>query len=107
MTIITKPISETLCLQIYGRVGFPVQYGEVIYGEHEYGSNTKMYSIYQRRHLKKGVCIVRERFYKPPLPPSGGAIANNAKFANAVLSWQTLTKSSFQCFSIAKTNVWL
>ena len=67
-----------------------------IYGKYPFGSfypdGARLYGycIYQRRHDKKGIYYVKEKYYFPTKPLTQNQINYQIKFAYGVKAWQKL-----------------
>jgi len=66
--------------------------------------------IYQRRRTWHGIIWIAEAGYLTPISATASQIANRKKFANAILSWQSLTgfqKGIWNSYSYPKVPDWL
>ena len=90
MVVINK--AETgIGLGIRKKLGRSSEYGQRIYGSHEYGEYDIRYGIYQVRKVEGKQETVRKRFYIPSNPRTEPQQAHRATFANAIIGWQGLT----------------
>ena len=80
-----------IAMTIQKKLGRSSEYGQRIYGSHEYGEYNKLYGIYQLRRDKGKQIVVQQRFYIPTNPQTESQQENRQKFAVGVLSWQELT----------------
>lgn len=74
-----------------GRFGNPVEFGEVIFGYPMPLPNSTISGIYQRRHCKDGIFVIREKFFFPPNKQTEKNLISQGKFRDAHTAWKALT----------------
>ena len=90
--------------QIRKKLGRSSEYGQRIYGSHEYGEYNDQFGLYRIRHIRdhyfgagdkeRGKQYTqKERFHIPTNPQTSSQQTNRAKFTNAITAWQALTPS--------------
>ena len=90
------------CPPSSGRLGNPVEFGELICGYPMPLPNSDLAGIYQRRHTKNGIILVREKFFYTPQTQTEKMIATNTRFRNASLAWNMLSDNDKKYWSIKK-----
>jgi len=78
---------------VRGQLGRSSEYGQRLYGGHEYGEYSDKYGIYRILTDNGKQIQVQEKFYIPTNPQTEAQQANRATFAAAIAGWQGLTDS--------------
>ena len=70
------------------RFGFPNEFGDIMFGESQYGDANPYSGVYQIRHRKGRQIVVRMRFAYPKTYTTEPAIYSKALFRNANIYWK-------------------
>ncbi len=78
-------------VQAFRKLGRPIKLGEFWCGYSRLGDADPYAGVYQRRHGKRGLIIVKTKYVVPRNPRTVPQQAQRLKIKNAVLGWQALT----------------
>lgn len=97
--VVVSPVEKGIGIQVRKKLGKPLEYGERIYGDYEYGDYTDKYGIYQVRTRTGHQVVVQEKFYAPANPQTEAQQANRQKMTNGVAAWQALTPEQKEVYN--------
>ena len=89
--VVVNPKDRWLCLELRGKIGRPIEIGNMWLGLSELGDQNPMSGVWQRRKRKTGQLIVKMNYCMPPYTNSIPQQNRRTKFRNAILAWNALT----------------
>lgn len=92
MTVVS-PIEALRSTETRKKFGSPNGYGNIIFGFSFYGDDNIFAGIYRRRPTRRGVSIVKMRFYRPFVQRTEDQGIQRNKMIAAVSAWKALTDS--------------
>lgn len=74
-----------------GKLGNAWGFGQILFGDSQFGYSLPLGGIYHRYRSKKGIFVRKMRYYVPSNPRTTLQQSNRQKFSDAVSAWHALT----------------
>lgn len=88
--VVVAPKDRWLCPELRGKIGRPIELGNMWLGWSELGDQNPMSGVWQRRKTKQGQKIVKMRYSQPPFVNTYIQQVRRAKFSSAITAWNNL-----------------
>jgi len=85
-----------------GKIGRRQGYGQGAFGESQYADQNQFAGVYKKQYTKNGPLCIKTKFQKTVAVNTDHLVVHQAKFANAVSSWHSLTSNDKEYYNTLK-----